>query len=101
MTAAKQGDEYVAKLEKLLKADPKNVPLRYALAGEYRDKKQYDKAKPLYDDLLRRAATLEAYERPARSEPEDEGLQTDRRSAGRSRRPRPATSTPWKSSSTS
>ena len=58
----KQSDAFVAKLEALLKEDPKNVPLRYALAGEYRSAKKFDKAKPLYDDLLRRAATLDAYE---------------------------------------
>jgi tetratricopeptide (TPR) repeat protein len=55
-------DELVPKLEKLLKADPKNVALRYALAGEYRSAKNYAKAKPLFDDLLRRAATIDAYE---------------------------------------
>lgn len=59
--AAKRSDEFVPKLEKLLKADPKNVPLRYALATEYRATKQYAKARPLYDDLLRRAVTIDAY----------------------------------------
>lgn len=59
--AVKRPGEFVPKLEQLLKDDPKNVPLRYALAGEYRETKQFAKAKPLYDDLLRRAATLDAY----------------------------------------
>jgi len=60
-SATKRTGEFVPKMEQLLKDDPKNVPLRYALAGEYRSTKQYEKARPLYDDLLRRAATIDAY----------------------------------------
>jgi tetratricopeptide (TPR) repeat protein len=50
-----------ARLEKLLAADPENVPLGYFLAGVYRQSKQYDKAEPLYRALLRTAPTLGGY----------------------------------------
>lgn len=58
----KQSDQLIAKLESLLKSDPKNVPLRYALAEEYQAAKNYAKAKPLFVDLIEKKPTLEAYQ---------------------------------------
>lgn len=60
--ATKQSDKLLAKLESLLKADPKNVPLRYALAEQYAAAKNFAKAKPLFVDLIDRKPTLEAYQ---------------------------------------
>lgn len=57
----KQSDKLTAKLESLLKADPKNVPLRYALAEQFARAKNFAKAKPLFVDLIERKPTLEAY----------------------------------------
>lgn len=60
--ATKQADKLIAKLEALLKDDPKNVPLRYALAEEHQAAKNFAKAKPLFVDLIERKPTLEAYQ---------------------------------------
>lgn len=54
--------ELMAKLEKLMKDDPKNIPLRYFAAGRYRTAGKFAEAKPIYEDLLRRSPTLEVYE---------------------------------------
>lgn len=54
--------ELMPKLEKLLKDDPKNIPLRYFTAGRYRAAGDFARAKPIYEDLLRRSPTLEVYE---------------------------------------
>jgi len=61
LAATKKADELTAKLEALAKEDPKNVPLRYALAEEYRAAKDFDKAKTLFGELLRRSPSLDAY----------------------------------------
>ncbi|MCE9608462.1 MAG: hypothetical protein K8U03_26560, partial [Planctomycetia bacterium] len=47
---------------KLMKDDPKNIPLRYFVAGRYLSSGQFALAKPIYADLLRRSPTLEVYE---------------------------------------
>ncbi|MBL9094576.1 MAG: tetratricopeptide repeat protein, partial [Planctomycetaceae bacterium] len=62
LKADDKSSELVPRLEGLVKEDPKNVPLKYFLAREYRELKQWDKAKPLYAELLRRQPTTEAYE---------------------------------------
>ncbi|MGC3968243.1 MAG: tetratricopeptide repeat protein [Pirellulales bacterium] len=62
LTADKRVDELTSELQKLSKADPKNVPLKYFLAREFLAAGKYGDAKPLYDDLVRRSPTTEAYE---------------------------------------
>ena len=62
LKAESKSSELVPRLEGLVKEDPKNVPLKYFLAREYRGLKQWDKAKPLYAELVRRQPTTEAYE---------------------------------------
>jgi tetratricopeptide (TPR) repeat protein len=57
-----KADELVKRLEGFVKDDPKNVPLRYFLAGEYKKSGNFAAAKPVYEELLRRAASVEAYE---------------------------------------
>lgn len=54
--------ELMAKLEKLMKDDPKNIPLRYFTAARYLAAGKFAAAKPIYEDLLRRSPTLEVYE---------------------------------------
>ncbi len=53
--------ELPAKLESLLKQDPKNMPLRYFVARHFRDAGDHAKAKPLYEELVRKAPTIDAY----------------------------------------
>jgi len=62
LKATGKSDALVKKLEGLAKEDPKNVPLRYFLAREYKAGADFAAAKPVYEELLRRAATVEAYE---------------------------------------
>lgn len=53
--------ELPAKLESLLKQDPKNIPLRYFVARRYREAGEHAKAKPLYEELVRKVPTIDAY----------------------------------------
>jgi tetratricopeptide (TPR) repeat protein len=62
LKAEKRDKELTDQLRKLAKADPKNVPLKYFLARELTTAGEFAEAKPLYDDLVRRSATTEAYE---------------------------------------
>lgn len=62
MAAEKREKELIPKLQELIKDDPKNVPLKYFLAREFRTAKKYAEAKPLFDELVRRSPTTEAYE---------------------------------------
>lgn len=62
LIATGKSKELLPKLEKLMKDDPKNIPLRYFAAGRYRIAGDFAKAKPIYEDLLRRSPTLEVYE---------------------------------------
>jgi tetratricopeptide (TPR) repeat protein len=48
----KLSGELPSRLEKLHAADPANVPLAYYLADQYLERKQYDKAEPLYRALV-------------------------------------------------
>lgn len=48
----KLGGELLSRLEKLHAADPVNVPLAYYLADQYLERKQFDKAEPLYRALV-------------------------------------------------
>jgi tetratricopeptide (TPR) repeat protein len=54
-------DELVARLEKLRAEDAENVPLGYFLAGRYYQAEQFDKAEPLYRQLLRGNAAVAGY----------------------------------------
>jgi tetratricopeptide (TPR) repeat protein len=62
LKATGKSDTLIKKLAGLAKEDPKNVPLRYFLAREYKGAGDFAAAKPVYEELLRRAATVEAYE---------------------------------------
>lgn len=62
LKAADKSKELMPKLETLMKDDPKNVPLRFFTAGKYRTAGDFAKAKPIYEDLLRRSPSLEVYE---------------------------------------
>jgi tetratricopeptide (TPR) repeat protein len=52
LESLKLGGELLPRLEKLHAADPANVPLAYYLADRYLDRKQFDKAEPLYRALV-------------------------------------------------
>ena len=62
LAAEKRETNLLPELQKLVKADPKNVPLKYFLARELRATKNYAEAKPLFEELVRRSPTTEAYE---------------------------------------
>lgn len=62
LLAERREKDLLPELQKLVKADPKNVPLKYFLARELRTTKKYAEAKPLFDELVRRSPTTEAYE---------------------------------------
>ncbi len=62
LAAEGKSSELSARVEKLAKDDPKNVALKYFLAREYRAIGKFADAKPLYQDLIRRSPTTEAYE---------------------------------------
>ncbi len=53
--------ELVARLEKLHAARPDNIPLGYALAEQYLNADQLDKAEPLYAALQKKGPTLTGY----------------------------------------
>jgi tetratricopeptide (TPR) repeat protein len=59
-SAGRKG-ELIGRLEKLRAADPRNVPLGYFLAIQYRFENQFTKAEPLYQELLKQAPKMEAY----------------------------------------
>jgi tetratricopeptide (TPR) repeat protein len=52
LTALKRQDEILPRLEAAAKADPKNLPLQYALADRYRDSGQPQKAEAIYKELV-------------------------------------------------
>ncbi len=52
LESLKLSNELLSRLEKLHAADPANVPLAYYLADQYLERKQYDKAEPLYRALV-------------------------------------------------
>ena len=52
----------MTELQRLVKDDTKKVPLKYFLARELRTAKKFAEAKPLFDELVRRSPTTEAYE---------------------------------------
>ncbi len=52
LTALKREGEIIPRLEKYAEADPKNVPLQYALADRYKAAGQLDKAKAIYNVFL-------------------------------------------------
>ena len=52
LESLKLSDELLSRLQKLHAADPENVPLAYYLAEQYLQRKQYDKAEPLYRALV-------------------------------------------------
>ncbi|MBI3468722.1 MAG: tetratricopeptide repeat protein [Planctomycetes bacterium] len=54
--------ELVPMLEKLRERDGRNAPLGYHLAERYLADKTYDKAEPLYRELLRRSPASDAYQ---------------------------------------
>lgn len=62
LVAEKREKDLVPELQRLVKDDPKNVPLKYFLARELRTAKKFAEAKPLFDELVRRSPTTEAYE---------------------------------------
>ena len=53
--------ELIGRLEKLRGEDPGNVPLRYFLADKYREAGQFDKAEPVYLEVLKKTPTLAGY----------------------------------------
>ena len=53
--------ELIGRLEKLLAEDPENVPLAYFLAEKYREEKRFEKAEPLYRELLDKTPTVTGY----------------------------------------
>lgn len=62
LVAEKREQELIPELHKLVKGDPKNVPLKYFLARELRTAHKYAEAKPLFEELVRRSPTTEAYD---------------------------------------
>ncbi|MEN6450515.1 MAG: tetratricopeptide repeat protein [Thermoguttaceae bacterium] len=54
-------DELIGRLERLRAASPKELPLGYFLAQQYRTAHQSDKAESLYRELLKVAPTLTGY----------------------------------------
>jgi tetratricopeptide (TPR) repeat protein len=55
LESLKLSDELLSRLEKLHAADPANLPPAYYLADQYLERKQYDKAEPLYRALVAKA----------------------------------------------
>ena len=54
-------DELVERLGELHSEDPKNVPLAYFLAAEYRRRKQFAKSQTLYKTLLKNTPSVAGY----------------------------------------
>jgi len=52
LTALRRKDQIIPRLERAAKDDPKNLPLRYALADRYREAGQREKADEVYKDLI-------------------------------------------------
>ncbi len=52
LTTLKREDEIIPRFEKYRAADPKNVPLQYALADRYKAAGQGDKARAIYNNFL-------------------------------------------------
>ena len=52
LTSLKRENEIIPRLEKYAAADPKNVPLQYALAERYKAAGQADKAQGIFNTLL-------------------------------------------------
>jgi tetratricopeptide (TPR) repeat protein len=59
----KQGDKLIPRLEKLLGEQEGNVPLNFALAEEYFERKEWQKAEPRYQVVLGSQPPAEVYRR--------------------------------------
>ena len=62
LKAQRREGQLVERLEKLLAADPDNLPLGYTLADQYRRHDRFDRAETLYTALMKKAPSLLGYE---------------------------------------
>jgi tetratricopeptide (TPR) repeat protein len=61
-----RSEELIDRLQRLREASPDNAPLGHYLAQQYFEKEQYEKAEPLYRELIEKAPTISAYQNLAK-----------------------------------